>query len=90
MHQATLAVKEGLDPDTALRALTVNPASMLGLNDRVGALKPGLDADVVVWSNDPLDIMSRALHVFVGGREVYHYDESTGDGVVAERRYQES
>lgn len=90
VHQATLAVKEGLDPDTALRALTVNPASMLGLDDRVGALKPGLDADVVVWSNDPLDIMSRALQVFVGGREVYHYNEFTGDGVVAERRYQEA
>lgn len=90
VHQATLAVKEGLDPDVALRALTVNPASMLGLDHRVGALKPGLDADVVVWSNDPLDIMSRALHVFVNGREVYQYNESTGEGVVAERRYRES
>jgi len=90
VHQATLAVKEGLDRETALRALTVNPATILGLDDRVGALRPGLDADVVVWSGDPLDVMSRAMRVLVAGREVYHFDESTGDGVVADRRYQES
>ncbi len=89
VHQATLAVKEGLDPDTALRALTVNPAQILGLDERVGALKPGLDADVVIWSGDPLDVMSRALRVFVRGRQVYHFDETTGAGVVADRRYRE-
>lgn len=89
VHQATFAVKEGLDRQTALRALTVNPASILGLDDRIGALKPGLDADVVMWSGDPLDVMSRAMRVFVAGREVYHFDESTGEGVVAPRQYQE-
>ncbi|CAM2798660.1 amidohydrolase [Saccharomonospora xinjiangensis] len=89
VHQATLAVKDGLDPETALRALTVNPARILGLDDRVGALKPGLDADVAIWSGDPLDVMNRALRVFVRGREVYHYDEAAGEGVVADRRYRE-
>lgn len=75
VHQATLAVKEGLDRDTALRSITVNPAKIMGLDDRVGALRPGLDGDVVLWSGDPLDVMSRALRVFVGGREVYTYRE---------------
>ncbi|MEY7971573.1 amidohydrolase [Saccharomonospora xinjiangensis] len=89
VYQATLAVKDGLDPETALRALTVNPARILGLDDRVGALKPGLDADVAIWSGDPLDVMNRALRVFVRGREVYHYDEAAGEGVVADRRYRE-
>lgn len=89
VYQAALAVKDGLEPDAALRALTVNPASMLGLDDRVGALKPGLDADVVIWSGDPLDVMNRALRVFVRGREVYYFDESRGEGVVTERRYRE-
>src|SRR5690606_2566705 len=89
VHQATLAVKEGLDPDTALRALTVNPAQTLGRAERVGALRPGSDADVVIWSGDPLDVMSRALRVFVRGRQVYHFDETTGEGVVADRRYRE-
>ena len=84
VHQATLAVKEGLDRDEAIRALTVNPARMLGLDDRVGALRPGLDGDVVVWSGDPLDVMSRALAVFVEGREVYTWDEGTRTGHVAD------
>ncbi|MDQ3733674.1 MAG: amidohydrolase [Actinomycetota bacterium] len=84
VHQATLAVKEGLDRDEALRCLTINPAQMLGLDDRVGSLTAGLDADVVIWSGDPLDVMSRALHVYVGGREVYAWDEDLGVGHVAD------
>jgi imidazolonepropionase-like amidohydrolase len=82
VHQATLAVKEGLDRKTALRALTVNPAEILRLDDRVGSLKPGLDGDVVLWSGDPLDVMSRALRVFIEGREVFTYDEDAGAGTV--------
>ncbi|HWC80884.1 MAG TPA: amidohydrolase family protein [Pseudonocardiaceae bacterium] len=89
VHQATLAVKEGLDRETALRALTINPAEILGLDDRVGALRPGLDADVVIWSGDPLDVMSRAVRVFVRGREVYTYDDDAGEGAVANRYYGE-
>ncbi|WP_019814549.1 amidohydrolase [Saccharomonospora saliphila] len=89
VYEAALAVKHGLDRDTALRALTVNPARMLGLDDRVGALRPGLDADVVVWSGDPLDVMNRALRVFVRGREVYRFDAERGEGVVTDRRYRE-
>jgi imidazolonepropionase-like amidohydrolase len=89
VYQAALAVKDGLEPDVALRALTVNPAAMLGLDDRVGALKPGLDADVVIWSGDPLDVMNRALRVFVRGREVFQFNESRGEGVITDRRYHE-
>ncbi|QWF81760.1 amidohydrolase [Amycolatopsis sp. CA-230715] len=90
IHQAALSVKDGLEPETALRALTVNPAAMLGLEHRVGALKPGLDADVVLWSGDPLDVMNRALRVFVSGREVYRFDETRNEGVVESRLYQEN
>ncbi len=85
VHQASLAVKEGLDRDTALRALTVNPAQFLGLDDRVGSLTPGLDGDVVVWSGDPLDVTSRAEHVFVTGTEVYTWDADARGGLGAGR-----
>lgn len=85
VHQASFAVKEGLDREVALRALTVNPASFLGLDSRIGALAPGLDGDVVVWSGDPLDVTSRAEHVFVTGTEVYTWDEGAGAGRVLER-----
>ncbi|MET7330556.1 amidohydrolase [Nonomuraea sp. NPDC005650] len=88
VHQATLAVKEGLDPVEALRSITLNPARIMGIDDRVGALRPGLDADVVIWSGDPLDVMSRALRVFVSGREVYTYAD--GGAVVADPYYRES
>ncbi|MGN6205603.1 amidohydrolase [Humibacter sp.] len=83
VHQASLAVKEGLDPVIALEALTVNPASFLGLDDRVGAIRTGLDGDLVLWSGDPLDVMSRAEQVFISGREVYSWRD--GRGVVVER-----
>ncbi|MDQ3405458.1 MAG: amidohydrolase [Actinomycetota bacterium] len=89
VHQVTLAVKEGLDEETGMRSITTNPARILGLDDRVGALKPGLDADLVIWSGDPLDVMSRAMRVFIDGREVYHFDEATGEGVTADPRYRE-
>ena len=69
-----------MDRDVALRALTVNPASFLGLDDRVGALAPGLDGDVVVWSGDPLDVNARAEHVLVTGAEVYAWDADARDG----------
>ncbi|WP_425465695.1 amidohydrolase [Nonomuraea turkmeniaca] len=88
VHQATLAVKEGLDRDTALRSITLNPARIMGIDDRVGALRPGLDGDVVIWSGDPLDVMSRALRVFISGREVYSYTE--GEPSVADPYYRES
>ncbi|GAA1035092.1 MULTISPECIES: amidohydrolase [Amycolatopsis] len=90
VYQAALAVKDGLDPETALKALTLHPAQMLGLDDRVGTLTPGLDADVVLWSGDPLDVMNRATRVFVRGQEVYHFDETTGEGVSKDRRYRET
>ncbi|MFI7224327.1 amidohydrolase [Nonomuraea angiospora] len=88
VHQATLAVKEGLDPAEALRSITLNPARIMGIDDRVGALRPRLDADVVIWSGDPLDVMSRALRVFISGREVYTYAD--GEAVVADPYYRES
>ena len=84
IHQATLAVKEGLDPVTALRAVTINPARIIGVDSRIGSLAVGKDADVVIWSGDPLDVMSRAELAFVDGREIYRYDYALREGVFAE------
>lgn len=73
VHQATLAVKEGLDRDTALRAITLNPAKVIGIDDKVGSLTKGKYGDIVLWSGDPLDVMQRAQRVFIQGQEVYAY-----------------
>ena len=51
---------------------------MMGLADRVGALRPGLDGDVVIWDGDPLDVMSRAVQAFVNGVDVYRWRDGEG------------
>ncbi len=65
---AAIAMKHGLDRDTALRALTMAPAEMLGLSDRVGSLEAGKDADLVIYSGDPLSLTSDVETVIVEGR----------------------
>src|SRR6266849_679403 len=72
-HQAALSVKDGLDRETALRALTINPARIAGIDDRLGSIEVGKDADLVIWSGDPLDVLSRAVRVFIDGAEIYSY-----------------
>ncbi len=81
IHQASLAVKEGLDRETALAAVTINPARILGIDDRLGSLEPGKDADLVIWSGDPLDVTSRAERAYQDGREIYAYDYDRAEGV---------
>jgi imidazolonepropionase-like amidohydrolase len=81
--QAALAVKEGLDREVAIAALTVNPAEFLGLSGRVGSLTAGLDADIVIWSGDPLDTTSVAERVYIDGR--LQFEVSDGIPTVAER-----
>jgi len=77
-YQAALAVKHGLDRDTALRALTINPARIVGIDDRVGSIEPGKDADLVIWSGDPLDVLSRVERALVDGEEIYSYADGEG------------
>src|SRR5689334_6772245 len=84
IHQATLAVKEGLDRDTALRSVTINPARIVGIADRLGSIEPGKDADLCIWSGDPLDVMSRVQRSFVDGREIYRYDRTLRQGIFTE------
>ena len=81
-HQASLAVKEGLDHDTALRALTINPARITGIADRVGSIEPGKDADLVIWSGDPLDVLSRVQRALLNGTEIYTWQD--GEATFAE------
>ncbi|MDX2199661.1 MAG: amidohydrolase family protein [Phycisphaerae bacterium] len=67
---ALFAVQQGLGGDAALRALTSDAAKMLKLDDKVGTLAPGRDADLLIFSGYPMDAESRLERVFVGGREV--------------------
>jgi imidazolonepropionase-like amidohydrolase len=82
VHQATLSVKEGLDPRTALEALTINPARIAGIDDRLGSIEPGKDADLVIWSGDPLDVRSRVQRALIEGTEIYAWEH--GEATYAE------
>jgi imidazolonepropionase-like amidohydrolase len=81
-HQAALSVKHGLDRETALRALTINPARIVGVDDRLGSIEPGKDADLVIWSGDPLDVFSRVSRALIDGEEVYRFED--GEAVFTE------
>ena len=63
------AVRNGMAHADALRAITLAPAEIWGVADDVGSLEAGKEADVVVWSGDPFEPLSRAEHVFVNGVE---------------------
>lgn len=69
-QEAGNAIAYGMDRDAALRAVTLTPAMVWGVADRVGSLEPGKDADVVVWSGDPFELSTAAEMVFIGGREM--------------------
>ena len=57
--------------DEALRWITANPAWALGVDDRVGTLEAGKQADLVVWDGDPFSVYSKAAQVFIEGELVY-------------------
>lgn len=69
---AGLAAAEGLDMEEAWRAITVNPADVLGISDRVGALEAGRDGDLVIWNKDPLTAVgATAAITVIDGKIVY-------------------
>jgi len=69
-YDAGVAVAYGLSWDDALRAITLTPAEVLGVANRIGSLQPGRDANIVVWSGDPFEFSTRVEHVLIRGREV--------------------
>lgn len=70
MVYAALAVKAGLERAEAYKSVTINPAEILGIDDRVGSLDAGKDADLVVYSGDPLDIAANVEAVYISGDKI--------------------
>ena len=67
---AALAIREGLDPDAALRTITINPATICGVDDRLGSIARGKDADFVLWDGDPFDARTKPAAVWINGQPV--------------------
>ncbi|MBP2071860.1 amidohydrolase [Thermoanaerobacterium butyriciformans] len=68
---AGLAVREGMDEMEALKAITINPAKIVGISDRVGSIEKGKDADIAVFDGSPIEIKTKTKFVFVNGQLVY-------------------
>lgn len=65
---AGLAVREGLPEYEALKSITINAAKITGLDDRIGSIEPGKDADIAVFNGDPLEVKTRCVMTIINGR----------------------
>ena len=70
-----VAIREGLPEDSALETVTSTPAAILGVQDRVGSLEAGKDADFIVFDGDPWDARNKVQQTYIGGEKVF---ESSG------------
>ena len=69
-YEAGNAVAYGMEWNAALRAITLAPAELFGVADRVGSLQAGKSADVVIWSGDPFEFASQPERVYVRGVQI--------------------
>ena len=68
--EAGNAVAYGMSWDDALRGITLGPAEIYGVSDKIGSLRPGREANVVIWSGDPFEFSTRAEAVFIRGKKL--------------------
>jgi len=74
--QAAMSVRLGLPEETALRAVTIEPARAALIDQRLGSIEAGKDADIVIWTGNPLDVRNRPVLSMIGGKIAY--DEKKG------------
>lgn len=70
-----LAVKYGLPMEEGLKAITINAARICRVDDRVGSLKRGKDADIAVFSGNPMEVFTKTLYTIIDGKIVYENEE---------------
>lgn len=76
-YHAALATAYDLDPDAAIQALTLWPAQIFGVDDRLGSIEQGKMANLFIADGDPLDVRTNIEDVFIKGRRVPHDDRHT-------------
>ena len=74
--QAAMAVRLGLPHEVGIRGMTINPARFLGIEHRVGSLEVGKDADLGIWSGDPIDPRSHVRTMVINGTVCYRRNEA--------------
>lgn len=83
---AGLAVKSGMDLEEGLRAITVNAAKICGVDDRLGSLVPGKDADIAVFTGNPMEVFTETLYTLIDGKIVYRKDEKCATMNLCEKK----
>lgn len=73
---AGLAVKAGMSPEEGMRSITINAAKICGVDDRVGSLSPGKDADIAVFSGNPMEVFTKTRYTLIDGEIVYSSEKS--------------
>jgi len=71
---AALSMKAGMTEEDALKAITINAAEILELDDRVGSIEVGKDADLVIWDRHPFDLQARPVMTMIDGKVVHQLD----------------
>lgn len=76
---AGLAAKKGLGIEEGLKAITINPAIICGVGDRVGSIEVGKDADIAIFTGNPMEVFTHTVYTIINGEIVYKYtdDEKT-------------
>ncbi len=73
--EAAKMVRVGLDPEVAMSMITSETAKLLGIDDKVGSLEAGKDADFVIWNGDPLSTFTKAEQTWIDGRKYFDLEE---------------
>ena len=73
--EAAKMVRAGMEPEDAMALITINAAINLGIEDKVGSLETGKDADFVIWNGDPLSTFTKAEQTWVDGRKYFDLEE---------------
>lgn len=72
---AGLAAKKGLGVEEGLKAITINPAKICGVGNRVGSIEPGKDADIAIFSGNPMEVFTHTVYTIIDGKIIYNYLE---------------
>ncbi len=68
---ASIAVREGMEPREALKAITINAAEIVGISDRVGSIEKGKDADIIIYDGDPFELKTKVQKTIINGAVIY-------------------
>ncbi len=79
----------GLSHDQALRLVTLNPAIQLGIDNRVGSIDVGKDADLVLWNHDPLSVYARVEKTLIDGRVYFDRQKDLAERAAREQERQQ-